>query len=227
MPRISSSKVYDTIVAVILVAGIFACVWICWSAFRTNGAFGFPLDDPWIHLQFARTLREAGSFSYFGHEMVTSGSTSPLYTLLLAAGFFLTSDEMVLSYVLGIAFFAAGAFVLSQLGKGLFKHQPVLIAAGVALFMFEPRLQWAALSGMETTLFMFLLLLTWHLYRIRSTRWLGFTAGLLIWVRPEAILFFLVLAIDAAYHAKWVRRERPPRSRRPRAGGCGPTRSCG
>jgi tetratricopeptide (TPR) repeat protein len=202
-------------VSVILLAGIVACVWICWSAFRTNGALGFPLDDPWIHLQFARTLREVGSFSYFGHEMVTSGSTSPLYTLLLAAGFLLTSDEMVLSYVLGIAFFAAGAFVLSRVGKGLFTRQPVLIAASVALFMLEPRLQWAALSGMETTLFIFLLLLTWHLYRIRSPRWLGLTAGLLLWTRPEAILFFLVLAIDAAYHAKWARRERPQKGSHP------------
>jgi len=215
MLRSSSPKIHGIVVTVALLAGIMACVWVCWSAFRTNGTFGFPLDDPWIHLQFARTLREVGSFSYFGREMVTSGSTSPLYTLLLAAGFFLTSDEMVLSYLLGIAFFAAAGFVLSRITQGLLKHQPVLFAAGIALFMLEPRLQWGALSGMETTLFIFLLLLTWHLYRIRSGRWLGLTAGLLLWTRPEAILFFFVLAIDTAYHKKWARRERPQKGLHP------------
>ena len=72
------------------------------SALQANGGSGFPLDDAWIHLQFARNLHEYGSFSYFQDRMVTSGSTSPLYTLLLAAGFFLTSNEMILSYALGI-----------------------------------------------------------------------------------------------------------------------------
>src|SRR5512135_3561499 len=67
-----------------------------------NGAFGFPLDDPWIHLQFAKNLHDYGSFSYYRNEMATSGSTSPLYTLLLSAGFVFTSNEMILSYVLGI-----------------------------------------------------------------------------------------------------------------------------
>lgn len=32
-------------------------------AYQTNGEFGFPLDDPWIHLQFAKNLHDYGSFS--------------------------------------------------------------------------------------------------------------------------------------------------------------------
>ncbi len=204
----SPSKLQGFVVPGILIAGTVACALICWSALQTNGAFGFPLDDPWIHLQFARNLRDYGSFSYYENEMVTSGSTSPLYTLILAAGLFLTSNEMVLSYVLGIAFFIAGAFVLSRIGEWLFKNQPILAASGVVLFLLEPRLQWIALSGMETTLFILLLLLVWHLYQLRSPRWLGIAAGLLLWTRPEAVIFFVVLAIDAGYHVWWVRRLR-------------------
>jgi tetratricopeptide (TPR) repeat protein len=201
------SRTQAYIIAGTLAAGTVACALICVSALRTNGGHGFPLDDPWIHLQFARNLRDYGSFSYFANEMVTSGSTSPLYTLILAAGLFLTSNEMVLSYVLGIAFFTAGAFVLSRIGKTLFKNQPVLVVAGIVLFMLEPRLQWGALSGMETSLFILLLLLAWHFYQVRSSRLLGLAAGLLVWTRPDAAIFVAALAIDAAYHSWWVRHQ--------------------
>ncbi|HSQ74067.1 MAG TPA: hypothetical protein VLT13_00825, partial [Bacteroidota bacterium] len=187
MPDTSSPILRNSIVTAILVAGAAICVLICWSALQTNGTFGFPLDDSWIHLQFARNLRDYGSFSYYQNEMATSGSTSPLYTVLLAAGLFLTSDEYVLSYLLGIGFFAAGAFVLSQLGKGLFQGQLILIGGAMLLYFLEPRLQWIALSGMETTLFIFLLLLVWYLYRHKSPRWLGVASGLLLWTRPEAV----------------------------------------
>ncbi len=80
-------------------------------AYSVNHENGFPLDDPWIHLTFARNLAEYGSFSYYKNEIVTAGSTSPVYTLILAAGFFITKNEMILSYVLGILFFALSAFV--------------------------------------------------------------------------------------------------------------------
>ena len=69
-------------------------------AYSVNHENGFPLDDPWIHLTFARNLVEYGSFSYYKNEIVTAGSTSPLYTLMLAAGFLVTKNEMILSYVL-------------------------------------------------------------------------------------------------------------------------------
>jgi tetratricopeptide (TPR) repeat protein len=201
----ASLKPQHLLVAAALAAGAFACLVLCRAAFQANGAFGFPLDDPWIHLQFARNLRAHGSYSYFASTMVTSGSTSPLYTLILAAGFFITANEMILSYVLGVGFFVAGAFVLSRIGDQLFKDRPVLMIGAVLLFLSEARLRWAALSGMETTLFVLLLLLVWHLYRIRSTRWLGVAAGLLLWTRPEAVIFFAALTVDICYDRFWVR----------------------
>ena len=210
----TSFKPQQLLVAGALAVGAFACIALCRAAFQANGAFGFPLDDPWIHLQFARNLREYGSYSYFANTMVTSGSTSPLYTLILAAGLFFTANEMILSYALGIGFFVAGAFVLSRIGDQLFKDRPILMIGAVLLFLSEARLRWAALSGMETTLFVLLLLLVWHLYIIRSSRWLGVAAGLLLWTRPEAVIFFAALAADVCYDRFWVRhsssRKRSP-----------------
>jgi len=42
----------------------------------------FPLDDAWIHLTFARNLARFGDWAYFPGDPVTTGSTSPLFTLL-------------------------------------------------------------------------------------------------------------------------------------------------
>ena len=83
--------------------GVAGMCWLCMLAWNANGIPGFPLDDPWIHLQYAKNLHDFGSFSYYRNELVTAGTTSPLYTFLCAAGLFVTRDVMVLSYTLGIA----------------------------------------------------------------------------------------------------------------------------
>ena len=49
-------------------------------ALSQNSTNGFPIDDPWIHLTFAKNLVEYQSFSYFKDDMATSGSTSPIYS---------------------------------------------------------------------------------------------------------------------------------------------------
>lgn len=188
-------------------------------AYDLNGRPGFPLDDPWIHLQFAKNLSGYGSFSYFKNEMVTAGSTSPLYTILLAGGFFFTSNEMILSYILGIAFLLLAAFFMFRI---LSLHDPARTAGGdlvrgapLLLLLLEPRMQWAAFSGMETTLFICLLLASTFSYLARRAVPFGLTAGLLFWARPEAVLFFIAVAVDVLYHARWVANPRIKKKARP------------
>lgn len=176
-------------------------------AYQTNGEFGFPLDDPWIHLQFAKNLHDYGSFSYFKDEAVTAGSTAPLYTLLLAVGFFITSNEMVLSYALGVLFFLLGGFYFFRLTGELFPGRPVIILAGTILFMTEPRLQWIALSGMETTLFVALLLGVLYHYLKRDSFATGILSGLLLWTRPEAVILSAAILGDLLYNRLLAKRE--------------------
>ncbi len=194
------------VIFLILLAGLGASLFVEYSAVKSNGGPGFPLDDPWIHLQFARNLHDFGSYSYYQNLMVTSGSTSPLYTFLLAGGFFLTRNEMLLSYILGILFLLSGAAAMGRLALDLWEGVLPVAASAMLLFLVEPRLQWAALSGMETTLFVFLLLATFLFYRLRKPVPLGLAAGLLIWARPEALIFVAALILDVLYNAFWVRR---------------------
>jgi hypothetical protein len=196
-----------------LAVGLAMAVLWAVAARRLNGGPGFPLDDPWIHLQFARNLRETGAFSYFRDQMSTSGSTSPLYTGVLALGFLFTRNEFGLSYVLGVLFLLVGAGFLSRLAAGqetTAGHPPDRLWAVAAplLMVLDPRLVWAALSGMETTLFIALLLGAMLCYRTRRPIGLGVSAGLLLWARPEAVLFFAALLLDAGYHA-WLARKSP------------------
>ncbi len=186
----------------VVVAGILAGGFLAFDTLRvawaTNGTFGFPLDDAWIHLQFARNLHDYGSFSYFRNEMVTAGSTSPLYTCLLALGFFFVRNEFTLSYALGIlALLGAGIFMYKY--AALWFERSYAAAAAAILIVLEPRLQWIALSGMETTLFIMLLLAAFFFYATKKPVLLGISCGLLLWTRPDAITAIIALAGGIIY----------------------------
>jgi tetratricopeptide (TPR) repeat protein len=196
----------NSVIFLILVLGVFCCVHTLWFTWKDNNGFSFPLDDSWIHLQFARNLHEYGVFSYFKNEMITAGSTSPLYTCILAIGFFFTSNEMLLSYVLGIGSLLLAAFIMYKLASLFFDHHMILAPAAALLLVLEPRLQWVALAGMETTLFLALLLSVLYFYSKKKPIPLGITGGLLLWTRPEAVILFAVLVLDVFYNTKFVKR---------------------
>jgi tetratricopeptide (TPR) repeat protein len=195
----------NAILILVLTVGVSFCLHTLWSAHQVNGSFGFPLDDSWIHLQFARNLHDYGAFSYYKNEMSTAGSTSPLYTILLAIGFFFTSNEFVLSYSMGILALVAAAFIMYKLVLLLYGNSIIALAAPL-LLVIEPRLEWIALSGMETTLFIALLLAALYFYYSKKSIPFGITSGLLLWTRPEAIILFAVLVLDIFYHSKLVKR---------------------
>jgi hypothetical protein len=165
------------------------------NAYNVNKEHCFPLDDPWIHLTFARNLVEYGSFSYFKNEMVTAGSTSPIYTLLLAAGYIFTKNEYFLSFFLGIASFAFSALVIYKLSVSVLAENWLAIAAAL-IFALDRWMNFFAASGMETPLYIFLLLSAYYCYIKRNALLFGFLLALTIWARPDAIAFVFAVAID-------------------------------
>lgn len=189
--------------AAVLAIGLF--VWTLWNAHHRNGDFSFPLDDPWIHLQFAKNLDDYGSFSYFKNENVTSGSTAPLYTLLLAIGMFAIRNEFVLSYSIGILSALAAGWYLYLLSRELFHKYALLPMLATLIIFAESRMVYATLSGMETMFYIALLLAAFYYYRFRNGLALGLLLGAALWTRPETILFVIVLAADAHYHARIVK----------------------
>ncbi|MGH2538151.1 MAG: hypothetical protein ACRDHL_12210, partial [Candidatus Promineifilaceae bacterium] len=133
-------------VLALIVAGLYSAL-----ALRTAGP-GYPLDDAWIHQTYARNLAAEGRLSY-GPAGASAGSTSPLYTVLLAAGYRLGLPHNIWSLALGWLALAglglAGAHLWGRLWP---KAAGASFAAG-AILVLSWQFVWAAGSGMETLLF--------------------------------------------------------------------------
>ena len=188
-------------IAIILLIGIYFLP----SSHAQNGFWGFPLDDPWIHLTFAKNLIDYGSFSYFKNEIVTSGSTSPIYTLLLAALFLLSSNEFIISYTLGGFFSAITIFFIFKLFAKHFKSFPWLGAAAILFVTIQPKLNLISVSGMETTMFIAFLTMVFYFYITKNMIWLGISLGLTIWCRPDGFVIWLALIIDYIVQTKFLK----------------------
>ena len=157
---------------------------------------GFPIDDPWIHLTYARNLAEHFAFAYFPGDPSSAGSTAPLYTALLAVGLRIVQDEKLLSWTIGLIFQFAflctfGAWAWRRLG-GVFWP-----AVAVAFVAFDSRMGIVAVSGMETSCFLFLVSLAFLARVSKQPIVAGTALGLAVWVRPDALLLLAVFAIDA------------------------------
>lgn len=162
---------------------------------RQNGEFGFPLDDAWIHQVYARNLGTRGEFSFFPGQP-SAGSTSPLWAILLASGYALHIDFRVWTILLGILFLGATGWVGGRVaatlvsteqspGSGL-RVLPFLVSM---LLIFEWHMVWAAASGMEILLFVFLMLaLVQAFWMNHNAAWAGLLAGLLTLTRPEGVI---------------------------------------
>ncbi len=160
------------------------------------GRLGFPLDDSWIHQTFARNLALHGQWAYNPGE-VSAGSTSPLWTILLSPGYLLPLDHRVWTYLLGAIFLSLTGWIAHRLHLALFPGQESLSYLLGLFLPLEWHLVWAAFSGMETTLFIFLslLLLERHL-KGDNPCLLGLLGGLLILTRPEGIILLFLVALD-------------------------------
>lgn len=187
-----------------VLAGVLFSVGLVLYAHNVNGRNGFPLDDPWIHLTYARCLHDHHSFTFFPGEPSTQGSTSPLYTGLLALGFSVTRNEKILSYALGVLFHALFLAALAlwaerRLGDARWAALAVLLVG------LDANIAVLSVSGMETSLFLFLVAGAF-LARARGQRLLTATAlGLAVWVRPDGLILVVLLGLVAALDRLLVR----------------------
>jgi len=117
------------------------------AAWRDAGTLGFPLDDAWIHAQFARNIATGHGFSYTGGRWV-AGSTSPAWTLLLAAGYLVTRSMLISAIVLGVGLQILCGYLAGRLVEILAGRRDLAIA-GALMTVITPAMAWGSVSGME------------------------------------------------------------------------------
>jgi hypothetical protein len=158
---------------------------------------GFPLDDAWIHMVYARSLAALHGFAYNPGQLET-GSTSPLWSIMLVPASWISRafhvgvviPAKITTLLTAVGASLAAARLLRGLGFGI----ALEIAAGLAIAA-DPALAFAQVSGMEVMLSSALAL--WALGELANERYgaAGIAAGLAPLARPEmAILTVLVLA---------------------------------
>ena len=180
---------------ILIAAAILPILYINY-ALGVNGNFGFPLDDPWIHLTFARNLAQYQSFSYFKDQMATAGSTSPVYTFMAAIGFIFSQNEMVISYVLGVSFFVLACFAFYRLSSFEFGKENIFAIICTAVFVLDKWTNFISVSGMETTMYIFFLIACAYFYKKRSAVPFAIFLGLILWGRPDGVAFIGAIVVD-------------------------------
>jgi hypothetical protein len=167
--------------------------------YALDGRLGFPLDDSWIHLAFARNLAAGHGLGIHPGELV-AGSTGPLWTALSAVGVALPVPDLLWMQLLGAVFHIGGVLLTWLLARRLgLSGGLALLAAG--LVAATGWLAWSALSGMEVPLFVLLTLagLVLHLgeraYPGRAPLSLA-VLGVSALARPEGLLLLALAAAD-------------------------------
>ncbi len=162
------------------------------------GGQGFPLDDSWIHQVYGRNLAQHGEWAFIPGEP-SAASTAPLYTVLLAVGYFLNAPYFFWTHLLGTVALAITAMLGARLAAHLLPGQRhVGFVTGLALLL-AWHLVWAGVSGMETMIFaMFTLVLIAVGRRelandLQPAVWIrgfmfGALSGLAALTRPEGVL---------------------------------------
>jgi hypothetical protein len=161
------------------------------------GGLGFPLDDSWIHVQFASSVAEGKGLAYRGDQLVT-GSTAPLWTAVLSLLFLIPLPIVLTAKILGVALLVLAAIELERLGREL-ELPTSLRYLTLVLFLFTDWMVWSAFSGMEILLFVWLSLAACARHLEEKRQPLEPARSLVLFAlaalaRPEGLLL-LVLAL--------------------------------
>ena len=158
-----------------------------------------PQDDSYISYRYARNLVEGHGLVFNAGEEPVEGYTNFGWTVLIAAGMSVGIDPETLGPALGLLATLGAAYLVYRLGR-LLGAPPMFAALGTLLFAVQPTQTVHAMSGLETSSFAFLVVLSvWlRVKRARTGRediLAGLSLGLAALTRPEGIMLFGLLEV--------------------------------
>lgn len=181
----------------VALAGVYAIILYKLCEFMDALPRYLPIDDSYIILRFARNVVERGElFSYNAGELST-GITSPLYCLALAAVYAVLGGGNV-GWHTAVVMLGGVSFIASlMLGGRLAYRMGGYVSAVVfsAFFGFWGYMAFFAFCGMEPILYIALSFGAFLLFYSRNYFLAGLLSGLAMLCRPEAIFFVFALGI--------------------------------
>ncbi len=189
----------------LLAGGIFLAYAFA-SRAAGRGEFIMPLDDVYIHFQYAKQLAAGQPYVYNPGLPPSSGATSFLYPFILAAGYLLGFQGLNLglwAMAVGAVALAGSMWLVYRLVKVF--GAPEWLAGGAAvIFALSGPVSWHFMSGMETGLVVLFTL--WMVYAlnqflnasgrgeppVRPYRQFIAAATLMALIRPEGAILTLL-----------------------------------
>ena len=182
---------------------------------QTGGEWSAPLDDVFIHFDYARSIARGAPFEWVPGNGYSSGNTSLTYPFVLAIGYlggFQGSDLMVWAAVLACVCVFGLLLSARELFRAAFKDDAM---ARALVFLCPPTLLgvgalcWSLWSGMEVAFFLgvwaFAFVHALRMYAVptlKGAALLGALSAFLCATRPEAAVTVLCLGVFATTKAK-------------------------
>jgi hypothetical protein len=189
-----------------VLAILTAVVYVFFSLQASNGRLLMPLDDTYIHFQYAKQLTTGYPYQYNIGDAPTSGATSFVYPYLLAVGYFIGFRELNLGYwAIFIGTFALFLSMWAMVRAWLLWHLPnVWAISGALIFGITGSFAWHFMSGMETGLVICATL--WVFVAIFEVRYRLFIvwAFFLACLRPETGIMVVVACVLFAWQQRKI-----------------------
>lgn len=165
------------------------------------------IDDAYITYRYARNILAGNGFVFNPGEHVL-GTTTPLYTLLLAllatpfGG--ANANFPFLSYLINSIIDGVTCLLLYRLGK--ISRAPLLGIATSLGFALAPFSVTFSIGGLETSLYVFLLVGVALTYLQDHFEWAACLAALAFLTRPDALILILPLFLDFLFQTYQMAR---------------------
>ena len=148
------------------------------------------IDDAPITYKYAENIVAGKGFVYNEGERVL-GTTTPLFTLILAGFIKLGFEVFFTSNLLGLIS-AVVSIILVYL---IFKDNKMEYAGLIAAFILAVLNDFViyTMNGMETSFYIMLIMLSFYLYSKEKYIWCGFVLGLTFLTRPDGLILVAVI----------------------------------
>ncbi len=168
-----------------------------------------PIDEAWVRMVYARNFGDSFELAFTPGDL-SPGATSLLWVVLLG-GFTTVTDPLGLDIVtvaklLSLVFATTSALLVFLILQQLTQIRR-LAMLGALVVAIEPAFGFAAVSGMEVTLYSTLALGAAYSFLRGQHQATGILFGLMVITRPESWIFVIFAALTLMGRRLWDRNE--------------------